>query len=97
MTARPRSPRRSATWLTEYLLARAVATYELPLASEVTKASTGEQPRAQRLLDQMHGRHPELLQRCGRTSADKDYDDHKLINRLWQQHQIKPIIALRNC
>ena len=27
-------------------------------------------------------------------SADKGYDDHKLINRL---HQIKPIIAVRNC
>ncbi len=30
-------------------------------------------------------------------SADKGYDAHKLINRLWQQHQIKPIIAIRNC
>ena len=55
VTTRPRSSRRSATWLTEYLNARAVATYELPLAFEVTKASTGEQPQAQRLLDQMHG------------------------------------------
>ena len=73
------------------------ATYELPLAFEVTKASTGEQPQAQRLLDQMHERHPELLEQCGRMSADKGYDDHKLINRLWQQHQIKPIIDVRNC
>ena len=81
-----------------YLLHLVVdATYELPLAFEVTKASTGEQPQAQRLLDQMHERHPELLERCGRMSADKGYDDHKLINRRWQQHQIKPIIAVRNC
>ena len=81
-----------------YLLHLVVdATYEVPLAFEVTKASTGEQPQAQRLLDQMHERHPELLERCGRMSADKGYDDHKLINRLWQQHQIKPIIAVRNC
>ncbi len=81
-----------------YLLHLVVdATYELPLAFEVTKASTGEQPQAQRLLDQMHERHPELLERCGRMSADKGYDDHKLINRLWQQHQIKPIIDVRNC
>ena len=81
-----------------YLLHLVVdATYELPLAFEVTKASTGEQPQAQRLLDQMHERHPELLEQCGRMSADKGYDDHKLINRLWQQHQIKPIIDVRNC
>ena len=72
------------------------ATYEVPLAFEVSKASTGEQPQAQRLLDQMQERHPELLQRCDRMSADKGYDDHKLINRLWQQHQIKPIIDIRN-
>ena len=81
-----------------YLLRLVVdATYEVPLAFEVTKASTAEQPQAQRLLDQMQDRHPELLQRCDRMSADKGYDDHKLIDRLWQQHQIKPIIAIRNC
>ena len=81
-----------------YLLHLVVdATYEVPLAFEVTKASTAEQPQAQRLLDQMQYRHPELLQRCGRMSADKGYDDHKLIDRLWQQRQIEPIIAIRNC
>ena len=81
-----------------YLLHLVVdASYELPLAFEVTTASRGEQPQAQRLLDQMQERHPELLERCSRLSADKGYDDHKLINRLWDQHQIKPIIAIRNC
>ena len=81
-----------------YLLHLVVdATYEVPLAFEVTKASTGEQPQAQRLLDQMQDRHPELLHRCERMSADKGYDDHKLINRLWQQLEIKPIIDIRNC
>ena len=74
-----------------YLLHLVVdASYELPLAFEVTTASRGEQPQAQRLLDQMQERHPELLERCSRLSADKGYDDHKLINRLWDQHQIKP-------
>ena len=81
-----------------YLLHLVVdASYELPLAFEVTEASRGEQPQAQWLLDQMQQRHPELLDRCSRLSADKGYDDHKLINRLWDQHQIKPIIAIRNC
>ena len=81
-----------------YLLHLVVdASYELPVAFEVTKASRAEQPQAQRLLDQMQERHPELLERCSRLSADKGYDDHKLINRLWDQHRIKPIIAIRNC
>ena len=73
------------------------ATYELPVAFEVTRASRAEQPQAQRLLDQMQDRHPQLLERCSRLSADKAYDDHKLINRLWDQHRIKPIIAIRKC
>ena len=30
-------------------------------------------------------------------SADKGYDDSKLIKRLWDQHNIKPIIYIRNC
>ena len=42
-----------------YLLHLVVdATYELPLAFEVTEASRGEQPQAQWLLDQMQERHP---------------------------------------
>ena len=73
------------------------STLDEPLAFEVTEASRGEQPQAQWLLDQMQERHPELLERCSRLSADKGYDDHKLINRLWDEHQIKPIIAIRNC
>ena len=79
-----------------YLLHLVVdATYELPVAFKVTKASRAEQPQAQRLPDQMQERHPELLERCSRLSADKGYDDYKLINRLWDQHEIKPIIAIR--
>ena len=38
------------------------------------KASRGEQPQAQWLLDQMQQRHPELLDRCSRLSADKGSD-----------------------
>ena len=45
------------------------ATYELPVAFEVTKASSAEQPQAQRLLDQMQDLHPELLERCSRLSG----------------------------
>ena len=37
------------------------ATYELPLAFEVTTASTAEQPQAQRLQDQLQEHHPQLL------------------------------------
>ena len=81
-----------------YLLHLAVdASFEVPMGFAVTKALTAEQPQAQRLLDQMQECHPEPLERCSRLSADKGYDDSKLIMRLWDQHQIKPVVAIRNC
>lgn len=81
-----------------FLLHLAVdTTYELPVAFEVTEASAAEQPAALRLVDQLEQRHPTVLQRCGHLSADKGYDDGKLITRLWDQHQIKPVIDIRNC
>ena len=49
-------------WFGYLLHLIADANYELPMAFEVTKASTGEQP--QRLLDQMQQRHPVLLDQC---------------------------------
>ena len=85
-------------WWFGYLVHLIVdATYELPVAFAVTPASYGEQPVAQLLLDQLQERHPDLLEQCQRLSADKGYDDSKLIERLWDQHQIKPIIDIRNC
>ena len=71
--------------------------YELPVAFAVTEASAAEQPVALRLIDQLEQHHPTVLERCGHLSADKGYDDGKLITRLWDQHQIKPVIDIRNC
>ncbi len=58
-------------------------TYELPVAFEVTEASAAEQPAALRLVDQLEQRHGTLLERCEHLSADKGYEDGKLIERLW--------------
>ena len=81
-----------------FLLHLAVdTTYELPVAFEVTEASAAEQPVALRLVDQLEQRHPTVLERCGHLSADKGYDDGKLITRLWDEHEIKPVIDIRNC
>jgi len=70
--------------------------YELPVAYEITKASVAEQPQAQRLLDQIARHHPWLLERCGELVADKGYDDGKLITRLWDEHEIKAVIPIRD-
>jgi hypothetical protein len=71
-------------------------TYELPVGFEVTPASHAEQPVAQWLLDDLEQNQPLLLDSAEYVIADRGYDDEKLHRRLWDHHQIKPIIGIRN-
>lgn len=72
------------------------ADYELPVAFELTKAPEAEVVTGKKLIDGLNEAHPEILDRCEYLSADKGYDDTKLLARLWDQHQVKPVIAIRN-
>ncbi len=72
------------------------ARYELPLAFKLTKASPGEAPIAHHLVDHLESQHPDLLEACEYLDADRGYDDGKLISRLWDRHEIKPVIDIRN-
>jgi transposase len=72
------------------------ASYELPVAFHVTKASKAEVPRAHKLLEEMAQSQPEILKACKVFLGDKGYDDGKLITLLWDKHQIKPVIDIRN-
>lgn len=70
--------------------------YELPLAFSVTKASAAEAPEAHRLLELLEQREPTLLERCKHFTADRGYDDSKLILKLRDSYSISPIIDIRN-
>lgn len=70
--------------------------YELPVAFKVSQASYAEGPQAQAILDVMELSHAEVLRRCEYLSADRGYDDTKLVSRLYDQYGIKPIIGIRN-
>ena len=72
------------------------ANRELPVAFEVTRASSSEVAEAHRLLERLEQRHPELLDECEIFLADRGLDDGKLIQRLWDHHGIKPVIDIRN-
>lgn len=72
------------------------ATYELPVAWTVTKASTADITEAPQLLEQLKARHPLALQAARILTADKAYDDTKFVTRLWDDYQIKPVIDIRN-
>ena len=72
------------------------ATYELPLAFEVTKASEPEQPMAFELLEQLKQNQPLVLESAKYFMADRGYDDGKLHGELWNVYGIKPVIGIRN-
>lgn len=72
------------------------STYELPVAWEVTKASVSDVTRAMPLLDHLHHHHGALMSHAAILTADRGYDDTKLIAACWDTYQIKPVIAIRN-
>lgn len=72
------------------------ATYELPVAFSVTKASAAEAPQAHKLLDDLAVWQPEIINDCKILLGDRGYDDGKLLTRLWDEYQIKPVIDICN-
>jgi len=72
--------------------------YELPVAFRLTEASASEvvQMRDQ-LLVQLEQDHPQVLERCEAAMFDKGYDDSALTTQLHEDHDIAPIIAIRDC
>jgi len=72
------------------------ATYELPVAYKVTKASASDIKEGHALLEQMEQRQPEILKIAETLAGDKGYDDSKLIEKCWDKYQIKPVIDIRN-
>jgi hypothetical protein len=72
------------------------ADYELPVAYELTKASTSEVKQAHKMVEELDKKHPELMERCETMEADRGYDDTKLYEKLWDDYEIKPVIDIRN-
>ena len=72
------------------------ATYELPVAWTVTKASTADITEAAPLLKPLQTRHPLVLQSAKFFTGDRGYDDTKLVTLCWDTYHIKPVIDIRN-
>lgn len=70
--------------------------YELPVSFRVTKASESEVVNARGMIDDIGKDNPEILERCEYFTADRGYDDTKLITKL-EGHGISPVIDIRNC
>lgn len=72
------------------------ADYELPVAFEVTKASTSEVKQAHKMIENLDKKHSELIEACETFEGDRGYDDSKLNMILWDDYAIKPVIDIRN-
>lgn len=72
------------------------ANYDLPVAYSITKASTPDINEAHKIIDNLQEKQPEILEKCDTFEADRGYDDTKLIKELWNNHDIKLVIRIRN-
>lgn len=72
------------------------ASYELPVAYSVTKASVPDINEAHALLDEVERAQPFLLENAESMSGDRGYDDTKLTKRLWDDYDIKSVIDIRD-
>lgn len=73
------------------------ATHELPVAFELTDAATNEMPVAHLLVESVAEDYPWLTERSEYLCADRGLDDGKLIEKVWDEYEIKPVIDIRNC
>jgi transposase len=72
------------------------ADYELPVAFKVTPASHSEVKQAHVLIDELGADKSEVLKVCENFMADRGYDDGKLIEKLWDDYNVRAVIDIRN-
>jgi hypothetical protein len=72
------------------------ADYELPVAYQLTKASTSDCPELLPMMEQLDEQHPTLLDKTHFLSGDKGYDSKANNRDLWDTYGIKPLIDTRN-
>jgi len=70
--------------------------YELPVNFSVTKASVNDMNEGHKLINKLAEQQPDIMDRCEVLIADKGYDDTKLVVKLWEEYQVKPVIDIRN-
>jgi len=72
------------------------AEYDLPIDYCVTKASASDITVGRDMVQKLAEDRPEILEHADYLLGDKGYDDTTLITTLWDDHQIKPVIDIRD-
>jgi len=71
------------------------AKYELPLGYSITKGSESDMNHLLPLVEELESNHPGIVKDAEYLSADKGYDSANNNGKLWDDYQIKPVIAIR--
>ena len=72
------------------------ATYEIPVAYTVTKASNSEKTETKKIIKKIGQEHEEWPESCVYFLGDKGYDSSRIIEQP-EEKDIIPIIDIRNC
>ena len=68
----------------------------MPVEFSLQPGNDAEVPAARKLIKSMEKNHPKRLkERCRHFMADRGYDDTKLNKKLWNKHQVKPVIGIK--
>ena len=70
-------------------------TYEMPVAFEVTRASSSDTKRLLPMVEDLKKRRGWFLERCEDMAGDKGYDSERNNRELYDGYGIKPIIDIR--
>ncbi len=70
--------------------------YELPIGYKVTKASKSDMTELLPMIEESKQKHPETIRRTETMAADRGFDSEDNNVGLWDEHQIKPVIDIRN-
>ena len=72
------------------------ATYELPVAWKVTRASESDLTTGKRMIQKLAAERPEMLEQAQFFLGDKAYDDTGLITELWDHYNVSPVVDIRD-
>ena len=86
---------RTRTWFGYRLHLIADTVHELPIAFEVTRASTSESVILPKMINELFSEDSNLKQRCKDFSADRGLDSGSLKKMMWEDHQVRPLIDVR--
>ena len=69
--------------------------YEMPMGYWVTVASASDRPELSPLVEVLREKHPQVYKDVDQLIGDKGYDSEDNCQRLYDTHEIKPVIDIR--